>query len=335
MTSQPVSRESATDPLGVAGASLAIGAWASSAVLAKGMDMPGVIIVFWRMWLYVFLILAVQYAFGKPLRWSDVKLSWWGGIALGLDMVGFFTAVKLTTVANATVIGSLQPLLLLFVVGRYFGERPRRSDYVLSGLAFVGVLLVLFGSAGLPAWSPRGDIIAFAVLFAWTGYLVASKLVVPKIGTGRYSAATAVVATLFATPFAVATGDLGDLPTGQEWIGLVALAIVPGFFGHFLMNWSLARIPLWLGSTLTLLIPVTSTVLAWLFLEEQVVAMQFLGMSLVIVALGGIVLHQGSGEVVTESAGGVPPAPGQEDPSTATSVVSGRDPELDAGGGRS
>jgi drug/metabolite transporter (DMT)-like permease len=333
VTSQPAQRESVTEPLGVAGASLAIAAWAASAVLAKGIDLSGVIIVFWRMWLYVVLIVGVQYALGRPLRWSDVKLSWWGGIALGLDMVGFFTAVKLTTVANATVIGSLQPLLLLFVVGRFFGERPRRSDYLLSAVAFLGVLLVLFGSAGLPAWSPRGDLIAFLVLFAWTGYLVASKLVVPRIGTGRYSAATAVVATLFATPFAAATGDLGDLPTRSEWVGLVALAIVPGFLGHFLMNWSLARIPLWLGSTLTLLIPVTSTVLAWVFLDEQVVAMQFVGMAVVVVALGGIVLGQGQRhgpELVVDAEEGVVPAPGPLEVAAPSPEPAGPSADVDA-----
>jgi hypothetical protein len=57
------------------------------------------------------------------------------------------------------------------------------------------------------------------------------------------------------------------------------------------MNWSLTRIPVWLGSTLTLAIPVTSTVLAWLFIDEQVRAVQFGGMGVVIVALGLIVVR--------------------------------------------
>ena len=59
-----------------------------------------------------------------------------------------------------------------------------------------------------------------------------------------------------------------------------------------LMNWSLSRIPAWLGSTLTLAIPVTATVMAWVFLGEEVVALQFVGMAVVLVALGVIVLGQ-------------------------------------------
>ena len=35
-----------------------------------------------------------------------------------------------------------------------------------------------------------------------------------------------------------------------------------------MMNWSLTKVPLWLGSTLTLLIPVVSSIGAWVFLDE-------------------------------------------------------------------
>ena len=63
-----------------------------------------------------------------------------------------------------------------------------------------------------------------------------------------------------------------------------------------LMNWSLSRIPAWLGSTLTLAIPVTATVMAWVFLGEEVVALQFVGMAVVLIAFGLIVLGQSSAD---------------------------------------
>jgi drug/metabolite transporter (DMT)-like permease len=57
-----------------------------------------------------------------------------------------------------------------------------------------------------------------------------------------------------------------------------------------LMNWALVQIPAWLGSTLTLAIPVTATLMAWAFLGEELVTLQLLGMAVVLFALGGIVL---------------------------------------------
>jgi len=60
------------------------------------------------------------------------------------------------------------------------------------------------------------------------------------------------------------------------------------------MNWSLVRIPLWVGSTFTLAIPVFSAVLAWLVLGEAVSIVQGLAMVVVIGALGAIVAGQRS-----------------------------------------
>lgn len=59
------------------------------------------------------------------------------------------------------------------------------------------------------------------------------------------------------------------------------------------MNWALGYIPAWLGGTMTLAVPVTSTTLAWLFLGEAVVVVQFVGMAVVMGALTAIVLGQG------------------------------------------
>jgi len=58
------------------------------------------------------------------------------------------------------------------------------------------------------------------------------------------------------------------------------------------MNWSLVRIPLWIGSTFTLLIPVFSALLAWIFLDEPVSLVQGLAMAVVIGALAIVVRGQ-------------------------------------------
>ncbi len=204
----------------------------------------------------------------------------------------FFSALRLTTVANATVIGSCQPLILLFIAGRIFGERPRRYDWVLAVVAMGGVAIVMFGSTGVQGWSLSGDLLSIATVVAWTLYFVFSKLSTRKIEASQYTGATALICALFATPFALASGQLFNMPSGNAWIWLFILSIGPGFTSHMLMNWALAHIPVWFGSTLTLAIPVTATVMAWVFLGEDVVALQFLGMGIVLFALGFIVIGQ-------------------------------------------
>ena len=267
--------------------------WAASGVIAKGISELGPLaVVFWRMWIYALIVLIFLKLRGTPLRKESVRVSWRGGISLGADIMFFFTALRLTTVANATVIGSCQPLIMLLIVGRVFGERPKRHDWILALVAICGVGIVMFGSTGVPGWSLRGDLLAVATVLAWTGYFVFSKLSSQHIESSQYTGATALICALFATPFALASGQVFDMPSTNAWIWLVVLSVGPGFTSHMLMNWALVQIPAWLGSTLTLAIPVTATLMAWAFLGEEIVALQLVGMAVVLFALGGIVLGQ-------------------------------------------
>ena len=267
--------------------------WAASGVIAKGISELGPLAaVFWRMWIYALIVLIFLKLRGTPLRKESIRVSWRGGISLGADIMFFFTALRLTTVANATVIGSCQPLVMLLIVGRIFGERPKRNDWILALVAICGVGIVMFGSTGVPGWSPRGDLLAVATVFAWTGYFVFSKLSSQHIESSQYTGATALICALFTTPFALASGQVFDMPSMNAWIWLVVLSVGPGFTSHMLMNWALVQIPAWLGSTMTLAIPVSATLMAWAFLGEEIVALQLLGMAVVLFALGGIVLGQ-------------------------------------------
>ena len=267
--------------------------WAASGVIAKGITELGTFaVVFWRMWIYAVIVILFLKVRGTPLRKESLRISWRGGVSLGADIMLFFSALRLTTVANATVIGSCQPLILLFIAGRIFGERPRRYDWVLAVVAMGGVAIVMFGSTGVQGWSLSGDLLSIATVVAWTLYFVFSKLSTRKIEASQYTGATALICALFATPFALASGQLFNMPSGNAWIWLFVLSIGPGFTSHMLMNWALAHIPVWFGSTLTLAIPVTATVMAWVFLGEDVVALQFLGMGIVLFALGFIVIGQ-------------------------------------------
>ena len=275
---------------GVVAATLGMIGWAASGVIVKGIDLPALAIVFWRMSIYAIVIVVVLRLRARPLTMRGLRISLPGGIALGLDIMLFFAAVKLTTVANATVIGAMQPVLLLAISGPLFGERPRRSDWLLAAVAMAGVGLVMFGSAGVPEWNLVGDFLALLTLFAWTAYFIYSKRTRDRIDAVEYTAGTAVVATAVAAPVALLSGQVAELPQGTMWFWVVMLALGPGFASHILVNWSLGRIPLWLGSTLTLAIPVASALLAWMFLGEQLVLAQLAGIVVVTGALAVLVL---------------------------------------------
>ncbi len=58
-----------------------------------------------------------------------------------------------------------------------------------------------------------------------------------------------------------------------------------GWGGHVLMNWSLGRIPIWVGGMAALAIPVLTSGLAALLLDEPLRPIQLLGMAVVMGSL--------------------------------------------------
>lgn len=304
-----VKRPATSSPsAGLVAGVLAMAAWAASAVLAKGIDLPGMTVILYRMWLYSLVVLALLAVRRERLNWTALRTALPGGIALGLDLALFFNAVKNTTIANATVIGALQPVLMMAFGRRFLGEQTKTRDMLLSLVAIGGVALVVFGSSGLPDANPRGDLMAAGALFAFTAYFLFSKTAQRTVSSLQYTAATAVWATLFNTPIAFLSGQDISWPSKENWFWLATLALVPGLLGHSLMNWSLGRIPAWLAGTLTLAIPVTSTLLAWAFINEQVRLVQFLGMAVVIAALTVVLISQSSKTAPAAATSAPPPA---------------------------
>jgi len=277
---------------GLFGAGAAVSAWAAGIVITKSIGMGGLAIGVYRFAIFSVCIVAWMAVRGTPFRWSVMRSSMLGGLALGADIAFFFSAIKLTTVVNATLIGSLQPIVVGVVAARFMGETIRGRDALWSLVALVGVGGVILASSDATGWSLRGDLLAFAAMLSWSGYFIFSKQSKGRMSSTEYTAGTAIWSTLIVTPLAVGYGqDLG-FPGWRDLLLILATVVLAGVVGHTLMNWSLVRIPLWVGSTFTLLMPVVSAALAWVFLGEQLSVAQAVAMGLVLVSLAMIVSGQ-------------------------------------------
>jgi drug/metabolite transporter (DMT)-like permease len=266
--------------------------WGVGGALAKIVPLPGLVLGFHRLWLGAVVMTGLLLVTGGRLSPHHLRLALPGGLAFGLNIAFFFVAVKVTTVANATVISALQPALVLVVVNRLFGERVSATDVAWTLVAIAGVGVVVFGSAGVPEASLRGDALAVLALLAWTWYFVASKRARARLDTLEYQAAISVVGAVVLGPLALLSGQGLAVDDGSVWLGVLALVAVPGA-GHLLMNWAHAYAPLVLTSLLTLGMPVISTVVAALALAEPVAALQVAGMAVVIGALAVVVHRSG------------------------------------------
>ena len=281
---------------GLLGAGIAVTAWSTGTILAKYLDMDALAIGTYRFGVF-FLGLAVwmQVRSGRwtwAHLWTIIRRSTWGGIALGADIILFFSAVKETSVVNATIIGSLQPILVGVVAARFFGEKIRPRDALWSLVALVGAFVVVRSAADQAVTSTRGDLLALGAMFSWSAYFIASKESRTRMSSTEFTAGTSIWTAAICILVGVPIGQDLSFPNASNWAWLAVMIIGSGIVGHALMNWSLQRIPLWVGSTFTLFIPVASALLAWAFLGEAVTLVQAIAMACVIGALMMIVRGQ-------------------------------------------
>ena len=297
MDTNATSGPGAVNPLGIGAAAVAVSSWGLATVIVKGIDMGALAIGAYRFTIYGFVLVAFYAARGNPISLRVLRESMWGGIALGADIALFFSAVKLTSIANATVIGSLQPLVIALVSVPLFGERISSRNLLLGVFAIGGASAVVLSGADGSGNDLRGDLLAAGALILWAAYFIFSKQAKQRITSQEYTAGTSIWAAVINLPLAIGLGQDLSWPDTTSWILLLILTFGSGLLGHSMMNWSIQQIPLWISSTFTLLIPVVAAIAAWIWLDEPLTNVQVVAMVVVLGALAGIVTAQDGNKV--------------------------------------
>ena len=272
--------------LGRASATVAICCWSAGNVIVAGFDLPGLQIGFWRLFLGALVYGTFLYAGGRRITWATVRLVALPAVTIALEIALFFAALKNTSLANATTIGALQPILLMAVASRRYRERVTGW---LVGIAFVaigGVALVMFGAGGGSGGHLWGDLLAAVSTFFFAAYFVFVKDVRHHLDTFTLQTASMAIGALVLLPLAAIDAGqvIPPLPSWSQWGWLALLLAVPGT-GHFLMNWAHLHVSLTLTGLLTLAIPVLSAAGGWLVLDQRLTAVQVLGMVVVLSTL--------------------------------------------------
>jgi drug/metabolite transporter (DMT)-like permease len=279
----PRSDEHRTHRVALAAAVTSVVMQSMGPIFVRKSRLEGLPFAFHRMWLAAAVYAVVATARRRPVTRHAIRVSAAGGLFFAFNIATFFVAVQRTSVANATVIGALQPVALLMVVNRMFGEKPTPRDVLWTFVSISGVVLVVVGSSSADTGDPVGDLLALAAMLGFAGYFVASKQARATLGAFEYQSALSIVAALTLVPVVIVAGELA-LPPASAWPWLVAMVALPGT-GHLLMNYAHGYVRLSLMGVITVLAPGTSAILAWLLLDERLVAIQVVGIALAVFAL--------------------------------------------------
>jgi drug/metabolite transporter (DMT)-like permease len=293
----PATTSTPSTGAGTAAAVVAVVFWGLGNVLVKHIRLSGVSLAFNRLWIGSLVYTLALYVSGGRLTRRTFKLAALGGIAFGLDVALFFTSLKHTSVADASIITALQPALVFIVAGRLFGERVTARIAAWTVVAVAGVAVAVAGSGHSAGRTTEGDLIAALSLAAWTWYFVASKQSRRQLRTLEYQAAMTIVAAVVVTPVALTAGP--STLTMHDWstVGWVLVMVcIPGG-GHLLMNWAHRYAPIMLTSLATLGVPLVATAGAALVLGEPITLVQSGGMAAVLIALAMVLWRPPAVEV--------------------------------------
>jgi drug/metabolite transporter (DMT)-like permease len=253
-------------------------------LIVRKISLSGLSVGFNRLWIGAIVFSVALLARRGRLSWRLLVQAAPGGILYGLNIAAFFTGVKHTSVANAATITALQPVVLLLVVNRIFGEKPAPRQFVFTAASIAGVALVVRGSSQAQTGDAWGDLLSLLSMFLFAAYYVASKRARETLGALEYQTGLMFSATLVLIPFAFLSGAQVAVTEGSDWIWLAMLVALPGT-GHLLTNYSFPHLPLIVPSVLTLFVPVGSTITAALFLDEPLVGLQIVGIVVVVLSL--------------------------------------------------
>jgi drug/metabolite transporter (DMT)-like permease len=290
---QPAARtEEARRTAGVFAVALTTLVWGMAPLVLKQVDMPVLAFAAYRLWAGVLIFAVVFAVTGRRLTRATLRTSALGGVMFTADVACSFLAFKLTSAADATIIGALAPVFIMIGAGRWFGEHVARRDLVFVGISLAGVALVAIGSAGTPAFNAWGDLFAFASVFTWTAYWLVSKRARVRVAAFEYIASVVLVAAVLMTVIALLSGEgLSPPSRAMDWLWIWAVALGAGTIGHVLLAWSHRHVEAWLGSLITQCMPIVSSVAAWVLLGETLTPLTIAGGLTVLAATAAILMR--------------------------------------------
>lgn len=282
--------ESSHRQLALGACLLAVTAWSFGPILVRGIGASTPTVVFWRFWIAQPVMIGAAYLTGGRLSLDLLRRTVVPGVLFSGSLIFSFASYEHTSIANATLIGTLEPAVILLVAPRLFGDRTSRTQLVLAAIAFVGMATVVFGAGETSGATLRGDLFALANLAIWTVYFIRVKQERDRgVHAASFLAGVFLVGAVVATPWVLLTShDLGSLD-GSGYLLATLMVVGPGLLGHGSMTWAQRHLDITLASMMTLLHPVIATVLAWLFYRERLTGLQLIGGLAVLFALGGVV----------------------------------------------
>jgi drug/metabolite transporter (DMT)-like permease len=211
----------------------------SSGPLIALSAMPILSLIFWRN--LGGSLFTLPFALRNKVDRTGAKWAVAAGVLLALHFIGFFAAMRMTSVAAGTALVALQPIFASIFVKVTGGHIPSKA-WLGMAVSFAGVLLISGIDFSLDRRSFIGDVAALISAALAALYMMFGSRAMKTLETSTYTTICYGVCALTALPIAIITGsELFDFPAREWWI-LLGLIVGAQILGHTMFNSALKRV---------------------------------------------------------------------------------------------
>ena len=194
---------------------------------------------------------------------AGVKWAAFAGVVLALHFVGFFLAMRMTTVAAGTALVALQPIFAALFVKFSGGHIPSKA-WLGMIVSFSGVLLVVGVDLQISFKSFLGDLAALISAALAAAYMIAGSKAQRTLETTTYTTICYFVCSMTALPMALIAGNEIFSFSAKEWWILIGLILGAQLLGHSMFNSALKRVsPAVVSLIVFFEVPVSAVLAAW------------------------------------------------------------------------
>lgn len=249
-------------------------------------DAPALAIAFWRLFLATILMAPFALKAGG-LRGLAVRERCFlvlAGIVLALHFVTWIGAVQNTTVANASLILAIAPVLTAIFGFWFLKERPSSRLIASIAAGLLGMAIIGGTDLHLKPQNLLGDGLAVLSASVMSAYTLLGRRLRPHLPASTYAVSIyAVAAFVCLLGLLLSSAPLLDYSL-KNWVCFSLMALIPTGIGHTSINYALRYIPAAKISTMVLVEPFFAGLVAFWVWDENVHVLAVVGYALILLA---------------------------------------------------
>ena len=244
----------------------------SAAVFIRLAEAPPLIIAAYRLCLASLVIVPVAAVRSRKelhnLARRDIVLLLVSGFFLALHFALWVSSLSYTTVATSVVLVTTNPVFVSIASYFFFRERLGKRTMLGILICFIGAILIGYGNWKIGPEPLLGGVLALLGALAFAGHLLIGRRVRQRIGLLTYASLTYSSAGIILLLAALIAGHSFTGYSGNTYLMLLLLALVPQLIGHSSVNWALRFVSATMVTIAILGEPVGAAALACLVLDE-------------------------------------------------------------------